>query len=200
MCDGLNDYGIVRELLSGGLAAELTHSLAQLSDHQAHIGKIDDEAHDIHELIGGQVVALFFARSPGRGFLSQGQVYPGNAKCSWSHASLSPGFRESGPLESWTRILTPQAFLPFVAFAARSASSALAKSTKRYLWFQAPGSPNAGVRGMTTLLTASLPVFSVGQRDYQRGGQYAHSVSIEKIADIDVDRVVVWHVRQSSDE
>ena len=51
----------------------MTHSLAQLSDQQAHIGKSDDEAHDIHELIGGQVVALLFARPSGRGFSSRGR-------------------------------------------------------------------------------------------------------------------------------
>lgn len=39
--------------LSGALTARSTHSLAQLSDHQAHIGKNDNEAHDIYELIGG---------------------------------------------------------------------------------------------------------------------------------------------------
>ena len=50
-------------------------------------------------------------------------------------------------------------------------------------------------------LTDSLPArLSVGQRDYQHGGQYAHSVTMEKFADVSVDRVVVWHVRQSSDE
>ena len=89
MCglDTILDYGVLRERLFGALTAELTHSLAQLSDHQAHIGTNDDEAHHIHELIGGQIVALFFAR----GFV-QAQVYLGNAKCSWSHASLSPGF------------------------------------------------------------------------------------------------------------
>ena len=49
--------------------------------------------------------------------------------------------------------------------------------------------------------TDSLPAsLSVGQRDYRNGGRYAHSVTIEKFADVDVDRVVVWHVRQSSNK
>ena len=75
-CHGFNailDYGVARERLSGALAAELNHSLAQLSDHQAHIGKNDGEAHDIYELIGGQIVAFFFARPSSRGFLSKGR-------------------------------------------------------------------------------------------------------------------------------
>ncbi len=125
--------------------------------------------HDTSELLAKiEVLAmsLFWAWSPRYGLLlffqwfrpiSTGYISLEDASYFWSHASLSPSFRESGRFEGWTLILTPQACLPFVAFAARSASSAVEKSTKRYRWFQALGSPKAGVRGMMTLLTASLP-------------------------------------------
>ena len=48
-------------------------------------------------------------------------------------------------------------------------------------------------------LADSLPSrLSVVRNNLQREEQYAHAVALEKLTDIAVNSVVIWHARQSS--